>query len=288
MNREGDSMWSWLIALVLGGLLFWMWLRQDQERMHNAREQAEDALRRAERAAKDTGDRLKSTLDEGRERVEDLVEVGRERAEDLVEAGRARATELKSQVDDARADVQRRAAEFRQDVEEQAGRVVDKAQDRLGDLREAVEERVDQVEDKAEDVVETAVAKSEERAEDLREKLEDVLRETRLGTTETSAVVPDEIPVAVDPDVVSKAHTLADQLREAHAAETRDDLARIDGIGERSAQALYKGGITTFAKLAALTDAKIRELLEAEGVRVHSSLPRWREQAAELAKEQKS
>ena len=82
MKQEGDSMFNWLIALALGGLLFWMWLRQDQERMRNARERAEEALRSAERATRDAGDRLKNVVEEGRERAEDLLQqlcAGRQR-----------------------------------------------------------------------------------------------------------------------------------------------------------------------------------------------------------------
>jgi predicted flap endonuclease-1-like 5' DNA nuclease len=183
------------------------------------------------------------------------------------------------------------------------------AKDRINDAREAVEERIDQVTDAARgtqgiptvetraevepDFVENAVTQTEERAEELRSKLEDAMRETRLAAPPEDEGLPVlAVDTSVAPpveEVVSRAHSLADQLREQAAAAatdtTRDDLARIEGIGERSAQALYKAGVLTFAQLAALSDDEIRQKLEDGGVHPHNTLTSWREQATRFAQE---
>jgi len=144
--------------------------------------------------------------------------------------------------------------------------------------------------EQASDVVEVAVGQAEERAEDLREKLEDAMRETRLAATpppedaSPTLVVDTSIAPPIE-DVIAGAHSLADQLRERAAAANRQDLALIDGIGERTAEALYKGGINTFAQLAALSEDEIRQILEANGVQARGTLASWREQAARFAED---
>jgi predicted flap endonuclease-1-like 5' DNA nuclease len=60
-----------------------------------------------------------------------------------------------------------------------------------------------------------------------------------------------------------------------------DDLTRIEGIGPYYRDALHKLGITSFAQLAAQTDAEaLVTLLKSNGYRQHPSIPTWAEQAA--------
>jgi len=64
------------------------------------------------------------------------------------------------------------------------------------------------------------------------------------------------------------------------AAVVSDDLQRIEGVGPKAAQALVKGGIDTFAKLAASNADSVKEVLTAASKTLASLDPTtWMEQA---------
>jgi predicted flap endonuclease-1-like 5' DNA nuclease len=62
----------------------------------------------------------------------------------------------------------------------------------------------------------------------------------------------------------------------------RDDLALLEGIGPKIAGVLRAAGIDTFARLGETSEAELRSVLEAAGLRLAPSLPTWPQQA-ELA-----
>jgi predicted flap endonuclease-1-like 5' DNA nuclease len=73
----------------------------------------------------------------------------------------------------------------------------------------------------------------------------------------------------------------ADPTPAAEVEAVPDDLTRIEGIGPYYRDALHKLGITSFAQLAAYTDAEaLVNLLKSNGYRQHPSIPTWAEQAA--------
>jgi len=88
------------------------------------------------------------------------------------------------------------------------------------------------------------------------------------------AAVAAELPAAAA-DIPAAAETAADA--------PRDDLAVIDGIGPKIANALYEAGITTYSQLAEVTPEALQALLSEANVRVvgrvESSLPTWPAQA---------
>jgi predicted flap endonuclease-1-like 5' DNA nuclease len=68
---------------------------------------------------------------------------------------------------------------------------------------------------------------------------------------------------------------------------TGDDLTKISGIGAKTAAILADAGITTYAQLAAATDAGLREILESAGSRFRLLDPStWPDQAGKLLAEQ--
>jgi large subunit ribosomal protein L21 len=61
--------------------------------------------------------------------------------------------------------------------------------------------------------------------------------------------------------------------------EKPDDLAEIEGIGPRIRQVLNEAGVVTFSALAAMSEAELKSVLFAAGVRL--AFPEtWAEQAA--------
>ena len=66
-------------------------------------------------------------------------------------------------------------------------------------------------------------------------------------------------------------------------ASGQDDLIRIEGIGPVIDTALRTAGITTFAELSQSADERLRNALEAAGLRFAPSLATWAEQARLLA-----
>lgn len=68
---------------------------------------------------------------------------------------------------------------------------------------------------------------------------------------------------------------------------TGDDLTKISGIGAKTAGVLAAAGITTYAQLAAATDAGLREILESAGSRYRLLDPTtWPDQAGKLIAEE--
>nr|WP_321361510.1 50S ribosomal protein L21 [uncultured Hyphomonas sp.] len=79
-----------------------------------------------------------------------------------------------------------------------------------------------------------------------------------------------------------KAEAAAAPAAEAGAA---DNLKKMTGIGPALEKKLNGAGITTFAQVAALTDAQIAELEEQLGLSGRFEKDGWVEQAKELAKD---
>lgn len=76
--------------------------------------------------------------------------------------------------------------------------------------------------------------------------------------------------------------------KKAAVAPVADDLAKIEGIGPKIAELLVKGGIATFADLAAAKPAAIQKILDAAGKRYQMHDPAsWPKQAA-LARDGKT
>ncbi|MCL4115718.1 UNVERIFIED_CONTAM: hypothetical protein GTU68_056548 [Idotea baltica] len=71
------------------------------------------------------------------------------------------------------------------------------------------------------------------------------------------------------------------------AADKRDDLKKIEGIGPKIAQLLVEAGIDTFAKLAGTEAAKVSEILEAAGSRYRMHDPTTWPQQSQLAADDK-
>jgi predicted flap endonuclease-1-like 5' DNA nuclease len=95
---------------------------------------------------------------------------------------------------------------------------------------------------------------------------------------------PPAPPVPLDPTPAAEVEAVSAAADPAPAAEVEavpDDLTRIEGIGPYYRDALHKLGITSFAQLAAQTDAEaLVTLLKSNGYRQHPSIPTWAEQAA--------
>ncbi len=70
----------------------------------------------------------------------------------------------------------------------------------------------------------------------------------------------------------------------ARASTKRDDLLIIEGIGPKSKEALYKGGITTFEQIANLTPDDLYRIVKIEGgVNLVNDTRTWPKQARLLA-----
>lgn len=99
--------------------------------------------------------------------------------------------------------------------------------------------------------------------------------------------LPPAAPESAPAAVVAELPAAADDIPAAPAAETaaatHDDLAVIDGIGPKIANALYEAGITTYSQLAEAEPEALQALLSEANVRVvgrvESSLPTWPAQA---------
>ena len=107
---------------------------------------------------------------------------------------------------------------------------------------------------------------------------------------------PIEIPITLEapetlpepeapPDlvVVVDAAVLAETVVPGKVAPVADDLCRIAGIGPKVATLLGTVGISTFAELAAVTPERLREVLQAAGLRFMDP-DTWSQQAALAAR----
>ncbi len=95
-----------------------------------------------------------------------------------------------------------------------------------------------------------------------------------------AAAKTEEVPKAEA--AAPKAEAAAAPAAEAGAA---DNLKKMTGIGPALEKKLNGAGITTFAQVAALTDAQIAELEEQLGLSGRFEKDGWVEQAKELAKD---
>ena len=78
----------------------------------------------------------------------------------------------------------------------------------------------------------------------------------------------------------SKKSTAKAEAPKAKAASKGDDLKLIEGVGPKAAEALVEAGITTFAKLAATTAEKVKEILDASESKLsHLDPTTWAQQA---------
>ena len=68
------------------------------------------------------------------------------------------------------------------------------------------------------------------------------------------------------------------------SATSGDEIERVEGIGPRTADALRAAGITSFSQLAATSEARLRELMRAEGLPTPPSVGSWAKQGELLAK----
>jgi predicted flap endonuclease-1-like 5' DNA nuclease len=84
------------------------------------------------------------------------------------------------------------------------------------------------------------------------------------------------VPAAEKPAPVSEKTA---PISERAAPTAPDDLAKLKGIGAKSADVLNGGGITTFGQLAEAEVQHLAELLRSAGVRVRH-LESWPKQAA--------
>jgi predicted flap endonuclease-1-like 5' DNA nuclease len=76
-------------------------------------------------------------------------------------------------------------------------------------------------------------------------------------------------------------------VEEAAVVIDGDDLTKISGVGPKTASILAGAGITTYAQLAAATDAGLREILESAGPRYRLLDPTtWPDQAGKLLAEE--
>ena len=83
------------------------------------------------------------------------------------------------------------------------------------------------------------------------------------------------------------ANGAAAPVETAPAVIEGDDLTKISGIGAKTAGILAAAGITTYAQLAAATDAGLREILESAGPRYRLLDPAtWPDQAGKLIAEE--
>jgi predicted flap endonuclease-1-like 5' DNA nuclease len=68
------------------------------------------------------------------------------------------------------------------------------------------------------------------------------------------------------------------------APDKKDDLTVIEGIGPKSAEALYKAGIFTFQQVASLTPDQLEEIVKVRGgVNLVNDAKSWPKQARLLA-----
>lgn len=110
-----------------------------------------------------------------------------------------------------------------------------------------------------------------------------VVADTAQATSEAaaSAAEPAKSAAAAAPAAVATA------VEEVAVVFDGDDLTKISGIGPKTAGILAAAGITTYAQLAAATDAGLREILESAGPRYRLLDPTsWPDQAGKLLAEE--
>ncbi|MCF4121547.1 helix-hairpin-helix domain-containing protein [Antribacter sp. KLBMP9083] len=117
---------------------------------------------------------------------------------------------------------------------------------------------------------------------------EAVARAAAEGTAEAGDAEDADAPGAGPEDAAAAAAADADadataRPEEAAAVvEEPQDLQRIEGIGPKIEAALKAAGITTYAKVAAATEAELRTALRASGIRFAPAASSWSAQAEYL------
>lgn len=107
----------------------------------------------------------------------------------------------------------------------------------------------------------------------------------KLGSIESAKVeVPKQADAApvVDTPVAETPVAEAAKVEAAEEASAEDDLTTIEGIGPKISGALKAAGVTTFAKLAALSPDEIENIVRSANVRMIGKATTWPRQA-ELA-----
>ena len=109
-----------------------------------------------------------------------------------------------------------------------------------------------------------------------------LLTTVRIAEILTGGAKPSKKAAAKEAKAEAKTEAAAAPLFTAPAGEG-DDLTRIKGIGPVAAGQLKEQGITSFAQIAALSDADV-ETIDANMPFSADQIGDWREQAKELAK----
>ena len=115
-----------------------------------------------------------------------------------------------------------------------------------------------------------------------------------IAETEAAVVAEAESAVVAEAEAVARRAAEADAAAQAAQAdepgataeptadETPDDLQRIEGIGPKIAKALVAAGYPTYAKIAAATEAELREAVAGQGIKFAPSASTWADQAQYL------
>jgi large subunit ribosomal protein L21 len=124
-----------------------------------------------------------------------------------------------------------------------------------------------------------------------RQYLTQILIEGIVATGAKKAAPKAEKVEAPKADKAPKAEKLVEAVEEkapkAKKAKKGDDLAIIEGIGPKAAEALVAAGMDTFAKLAAASSEEVKAILDASTSKVQHLDPTTWAQQAQLAAEGK-
>lgn len=92
------------------------------------------------------------------------------------------------------------------------------------------------------------------------------------------------VAVAAAEKPAKKAEKKADAPKKAKAAAGGDDLKQLSGVGPALEKKLHEAGVTTFAQIAAWTEADVADMDEKLSFKGRIEREGWIEQAKELAK----
>ena len=95
---------------------------------------------------------------------------------------------------------------------------------------------------------------------------------------------PTEVEVSASAAAAAASNVGDPNLPMQAVTDKPDDLKIIEGIGPKMEKALQAAGISTFASLAAASEAQINAAVVAAGMRFAPSIPTWAEQASYAAK----
>ncbi|WP_282127575.1 50S ribosomal protein L21 [Roseobacter litoralis] len=98
-----------------------------------------------------------------------------------------------------------------------------------------------------------------------------------------SSVSPTAVAAAA-PEAVKKAAPAKAEKAEAAPAAGADDLKKLSGVGPALEKKLIEGGVTSFAQIAAWTEADVAAMDEKLSFKGRIEREGWIEQAKELAK----